>query len=91
MRSDDLGFIASLAARWAALRDDVLSVASVSSLINGYAQLLDESGAWQREREMWNYNPVAFALRFTPRLINHDNYKETPRSNGCAIRAVKDK
>lgn len=27
----------------------------------------------------------------TPRLINHDNYKETPRSNGCAIRAVKDK
>lgn len=59
MRSDDLGFIASLAARWAALRDDVLSVASVTSLINGYAQLLDESGAWQREREMWNYNPVA--------------------------------
>ena len=34
---------------------------------------------------------VAFALRFTPRLINHENYKETPRSNGCAIRAVKDK
>ena len=33
---------------------------------------------------------VAFALRFTPRLINHDNYKETPRSNGCAIRAVKE-
>ncbi len=27
----------------------------------------------------------------TPRLINHDNYKETPRSNGCAIRAVKGK
>lgn len=34
---------------------------------------------------------VAFALRFTPRLINHDNYKETPRSNGCAIRAVRGK
>lgn len=59
MRNDDLGFIAALAARWAALRDDVLSVASVTALINGYAQLLDESGAWQREREMWNYNPVA--------------------------------
>ena len=52
-------FPARLAARWAALRDDVLSVASVTALINGYAQLLDESGAWQREREMWNYNPVA--------------------------------
>ena len=23
-------------------------------------------------------------------LINHDNYKETPRSNGCAVRAVKE-
>ena len=33
---------------------------------------------------------VAFALRFTPRIINHDNYKETPRSNGCAVRAVKE-
>ncbi len=31
---------------------------------------------------------VAFALRFTPRLVNHTNYKETPRSNGCAVRAV---
>lgn len=31
---------------------------------------------------------VAFALRFTPRIINHGNYKETPRSNGCAVRAV---
>ena len=59
MRNDDLGFIAALATRWAALRDDVLSVASFTALINGYAQLLDESGAWQREREMWNYNPVA--------------------------------
>lgn len=59
MRDEELGFIAALAARWAALRDDVLSVASVTSLINGYAQLLDESGAWQRERELWNYNPVA--------------------------------
>ena len=158
-----------------------ISIASVSKLINDYAQSLDESGAWQRERELWNYNPVtidetaseaakymtewyangwrmptrdeltelaekcewqwvanadstgyrvtgpngnsiflpttgicsgrrhllagaegyywssdaitylldvAFALRFTPRIINHVNYKETPRSNGCAVRAV---
>ena len=33
---------------------------------------------------------VAFALRFTPRIISHDNYKETPRCNGCAVRAVKE-
>ena len=59
MRDEDLGFISALAARWAALRDVVLSVASVTALINGHAQLLDESGAWQRERELWNYNPVA--------------------------------
>ena len=59
MRTEDLGFVAALAERWAALRDDALSVASFTALINGYAQLLDESGAWQRERELWNYNPVA--------------------------------
>lgn len=57
--NDSHGFIVSLAKRWAELRDGVLSVASVTELINGYAQLLDESGAWQRERELWNYNPVA--------------------------------
>jgi hypothetical protein len=58
LRDKDLGFIAALAKRWAALRDNVLSVASVTALINGYAQLLDESGAWQREHALWNYNPV---------------------------------
>lgn len=57
--NDRHGFIVSLAKRWAELRDSVLSVASVSQLINDYAQQLDESGAWQRERELWNYNPVA--------------------------------
>lgn len=57
-KDENLGFIASLAERWAALRDNVLSIASVSKLINDYAQSLDESGAWQRERELWNYNPV---------------------------------
>lgn len=59
VKNDRHGFITSLAKRWAELRDGVLSVASVSQIINGYAQLLDESGAWQREHEMWNNNPVA--------------------------------
>ncbi len=55
---DSHGFIASLAERWAELRDSVLSVEAVSQLINDYAQRLDESGAWQRELKLWNYNPV---------------------------------
>ena len=57
-KNDNLGFLTSLAERWAELRDDVLSIESVSKIIDDYAQQLDESGAWQRERELWNYNPV---------------------------------
>ena len=57
-KNDNLGFFTSLAERWAELRDNVLSIESVSKIINDYAQQLDGSGAWQRERELWNYNPV---------------------------------
>lgn len=58
MANTESGFLTSLADRWAALRDGPLSVESVTQRIYDYADLFDKSGAWQREREEWNYNPV---------------------------------
>lgn len=58
MASTSRAFLHALADRWAALRDGALSVESVTQRIYGYASLLDQSGAWQRDRELWNYNPV---------------------------------
>lgn len=58
MANAESGFLTSLADRWAALRDGTLSVESVTQRIYDYANLFDQSGAWQRDRDQWNYNPV---------------------------------
>ena len=58
MANGESGFLTSLADRWAELREGPLSVETVARLIHGYADLLDLTGAWQRDRELWNYNPV---------------------------------
>ena len=58
MANAESGFLTSLADRWAALRDGPLSVESVTQRIYDYANLFDQSGAWQRDRDQWNYNPV---------------------------------
>ena len=44
-KNDNLGFLTSLAERWAELRDNVLSIESVSKIIDDYAQQLDETAA----------------------------------------------
>ena len=49
-----------MAKRWQELKDNALSVAAVSQVINDYASRLDDSGAWQRNREAWNYDPITF-------------------------------
>lgn len=69
IENPDLGFFSSVARRWLELRGNALSVEAVSRIIRGYASLLDASGAWQRNRDVWNYNPVTFA----PRLRNRQN------------------
>lgn len=58
MAGTETAFLVALADRWADLRDGELSVENVTQRIFGYADLLDQSGAWQRDRELWNYNPV---------------------------------
>ena len=42
-------------------RIQLLSVETVTQIINNYASRLDDSGAWQRNREVWNYNPITIA------------------------------
>ena len=39
---------------WEKLSTSVLSVDNVSNIIDKYTHLLDQNGAWQRERERWN-------------------------------------
>ena len=52
------GFADDVAQRWNELRNVQLSVDSVCSLIDAYGESFMESGAWQREYEKWNNNPV---------------------------------
>jgi len=50
----DSRFFNEMAMRWKELRDGPLSVETVCGRIQAYADLLDQSGAWQRERLRWN-------------------------------------
>lgn len=52
------GYKDAVAKRWGELYNGVLSEDSINSRIDAYARQFTESGAWQRERRMWNYNPV---------------------------------
>lgn len=63
IENPDFGFFTSVAQRWLELKDNVLSVATVSQIINNYASRLDDSGAWQRNREVWNYNPITLGSK----------------------------
>lgn len=47
-------FFRLLAKRWNELKDNVLSVEHVRSLMMGYAASFDRSGAWSREYDKWS-------------------------------------
>ncbi len=44
--------------RWNELSVTVFAPSNVMKLMRGYAEQMDRSGAWQRERARWNGNPV---------------------------------
>ena len=52
------GFRDEAARLWSQLNDNVLAPAHIFSLMESYARQLVASGAWQRERERWDGNPV---------------------------------
>lgn len=52
------GFKDEVGDRWRNLAPTLLSVASVHAVLDGYATSFRISGAWQREYQRWNGNPV---------------------------------
>jgi len=51
-------FISNMRDKWLQLCDNVMSKENISDKIDNYARIFIESGAWQREYEKWNNNPV---------------------------------
>lgn len=62
------GFKDRLKQRWTVLRDSTLSPSNVSRLLDLYERQLTNSGAWQREVQRWNNDPLP---------LNEDLAKET--------------
>ena len=52
------GYQSEVAERWRELNNSVLSVEEFGKRVDAYAEQFIESGAWQREYDMWNNNPV---------------------------------
>lgn len=52
------GYQSEVAERWRTLGNNVLSVEEFNKRIDAYTEQFIESGAWQREYDMWNNNPV---------------------------------
>lgn len=51
-------FQVAVADRWRILNKEVLSEESFCQRVDSFANAFKESGAWEREYEMWNGNPV---------------------------------
>ena len=48
--------------RWQELSSGIMSPNSFNSRLDAYAERFKESGAWQREYDKWNNNPVPLDL-----------------------------
>ena len=48
--------------RWQELLSNIMSVDKFNSRLDSYAKIFRESGAWQREYDKWNNNPVPLDL-----------------------------
>lgn len=72
------GFREEVKNRWIELASTVLSVASVHTTLDDYASLLRISGAWQREYQRWNGNPVPLKENITDEV---DYIKRWYKSN----------
>ena len=55
-------FCISMKERWIELLSGIMSPEAVSLRLEAYAQRFKESGAWQREFDKWNNNPVPLDL-----------------------------
>lgn len=55
----DAHYLNKLKSRWQTLRTSILSEESIAKRLDGYANNMVTSGAWERECIRWNNNPVA--------------------------------
>ena len=55
-------FLESMKERWQELSLGIMSPNSFNSRLDAYAKRFKESGAWQREYDRWNNNPVPLDL-----------------------------
>ena len=55
-------FCTNMKDRWQELLSNIMSVDKFNSRLDSYAKIFRESGAWQREYDKWNNNPVPLDL-----------------------------
>ena len=55
-------FRESMKERWQELSSGIMSPNSFNSRLDAYAERFKKSGAWQREYDKWNNNPVPLDL-----------------------------
>ncbi len=60
--------------RWRELKRSTLSKDEVFDRIEAYARLFIDSGAWQREYDKWNGNPVELNLDFFDTVTYLEDY-----------------
>ena len=70
----------AVAERWRDLHATTLSENALNARLDAYAKAFTESGAWQREYDKWNNNPVALQKDITKEV---DYAKDWYRRN-CA-------
>lgn len=64
MKGDIDAFNEMTEMRWRELKRSTLSKDEIFNRIEAYARLFIDSGAWQREYDKWNGNPVELSLDF---------------------------
>lgn len=58
MKDNMLGYNDICRNKWEELRKTILSEKAINNMLDSIAEKLTESGAWERERNRWNNNPV---------------------------------
>ena len=74
-------FQVAVADRWRLLNRDVLSEDAFCQRVDSFANAIIESGAWQREYEVWNGNPVELKQNLTDETDYIKSWYHSNRQN----------
>lgn len=78
-------FVGNMKDKWLQLSSSVMSKENISNRIDIYAQMFVESGAWQREYEKWNNNPVPLKENITDETTYVKNWYDRNFDNVNSI------